>query len=38
MLTDYAQNVGLAMRGIRVSICEKWHCKKIRKCVFGVSV
>ncbi len=29
MLIDYAKNIGLAMRGIKVSICEKWNCKKI---------
>jgi hypothetical protein len=27
MLANYAKNIGHAMKGIRVSIFEKWHCK-----------
>jgi len=26
-LTNYAKNIGLVMRGIKVSICEKRNCK-----------
>jgi hypothetical protein len=27
MLIDYTKNIGLATRGIGVSICEKWYWK-----------
>jgi hypothetical protein len=27
LLTNYAKNIGPSMKGISVSIFEKWHCK-----------
>ncbi len=27
ILIDYAKKIGLVMKGMQISIIEKWHCK-----------